>query len=165
MALLSGFSGQHAIRRIEAAALVPYPLAGDICINGVWVSEAQQNVRILDQAYDFSNGELTTRLVFTVEDHQAQVNVLTFCSRNQPTIVCQEITFEVDGACDVCMTAKVDLFGVEGVRFDTTEQLLARQSPPVMAVSSGRTPAVSLTVVSHMSPSCLGKGWQLPDRR
>ena len=84
MALFSGFSGQHAVRRIEAAALVPYPLAGDICINGVWVSEAQQNVRILDQVYNFSNGEITTRLVFTVEDHQAQVNVLAFCSRNLP---------------------------------------------------------------------------------
>jgi hypothetical protein len=26
MALLSGFSGRHPVRRIEAAALIPYPL-------------------------------------------------------------------------------------------------------------------------------------------
>jgi protein-glucosylgalactosylhydroxylysine glucosidase len=50
MALLSGFSGQHAVRRIEAAALIPYPLAGDICVDGVWMSEAPQNVRIIDVA-------------------------------------------------------------------------------------------------------------------
>jgi protein-glucosylgalactosylhydroxylysine glucosidase len=114
MALLSGFSGQHAIRKIEAAALVPYPLAGDICVDGVWLSEAPQNVRIIDQAYDFSTGELTSRLAFTVERRQAQVEILTFCSRDQPTIVCQEIVVEVDGACDACVIAKVDLFGVEG---------------------------------------------------
>jgi hypothetical protein len=50
MALLSGFSGQHAVRRIEAAALIPYPPAGDICVDGVWISEAPQNVRIIDVA-------------------------------------------------------------------------------------------------------------------
>jgi hypothetical protein len=50
MALLSGFSGQHAVRRIEAAALIPYPPAGDICVDGVWMSEAPQNVRIIDVA-------------------------------------------------------------------------------------------------------------------
>ena len=114
MALLSGFSGQHAVRRIEAAALIPYPLAGDICLDGVWLSEAPQNVRIIDQAYDFATAELTSRLAFTVENRQAEVKILTFCSRDQPTIICQEIAIEVDGACDACVTAKVDLFGLEG---------------------------------------------------
>jgi hypothetical protein len=53
MALLSGFSGEHPERKIEAAALAPYPLAGDICLEGVWMSDTPQSVRIIDQAYDF----------------------------------------------------------------------------------------------------------------
>ena len=63
MALLSGFSGEHPERKIEAAAFAPYPIAGDICLEGVWMSEAPQCVRIIDQAYDFSTAELTTRFI------------------------------------------------------------------------------------------------------
>jgi protein-glucosylgalactosylhydroxylysine glucosidase len=114
LALLSGYSGRHPVRGIEAAALIPYPLAGDICIDGVRLSEAPQNVRIIDQAYDFSTGELTSRLAFNVEDREAQVEILTFCSRYQPTIVCQEIGIEVDAACDASVSAKVDVCGIPG---------------------------------------------------
>ena len=32
MTLVSGFSGEHPERKIEAAALAPYPIAGDICL-------------------------------------------------------------------------------------------------------------------------------------
>jgi protein-glucosylgalactosylhydroxylysine glucosidase len=66
MALLSGFSGEHPERKIEAAAFAPYPVAGDICLEGVWMSDAPQCVRVIDQAYDFSTAELTTRLNFKV---------------------------------------------------------------------------------------------------
>jgi hypothetical protein len=38
MALLSGFSGEHPERKIEAGAFAPYPLAGDICVDGVSVA-------------------------------------------------------------------------------------------------------------------------------
>ena len=54
MALLSGFAGEHPERKIEAAAFAPYPLAGDICLEDVWMSDAPQCVRIVEQAYDFS---------------------------------------------------------------------------------------------------------------
>src|SRR5205085_7691631 len=51
MALVSGFAGEHPQRRIEAAAAAPYPLAGDVAINGVWLSDALHQVRDLEQAY------------------------------------------------------------------------------------------------------------------
>ena len=54
----------------------------------------------------------STPLALIVEGQQAQVEILTFCSRDQPTIVCQEIAMEVDGACDASVTAIVDLFGL-----------------------------------------------------
>src|SRR3954469_5037341 len=94
MTLLSGFSGQHPERKIEAAAFAPYPIAGDICLGGVWMSDASQHVRIVDQAYDFLTAELTTRLKFEVGDIQAKIVVMAFCSREQPTVVCQEISIE-----------------------------------------------------------------------
>jgi trehalose/maltose hydrolase-like predicted phosphorylase len=114
MALLNGFSGQHATRRIEAAAVAPYPLAGDVRLGGVWMSDAPQSVQIIDQAYDFATAELTSRLVFTVGDREARIEVLTFASRDRPTLVCQEIAIEVDAACDLGVRAEVDLSGLDG---------------------------------------------------
>ena len=35
MSLLSGFSGEHPEKKIEAAALAPYPIAGDVFLEGV----------------------------------------------------------------------------------------------------------------------------------
>lgn len=114
MTLLSGFSGEHPERKIEAAALAPYPVAGDICLDGVWMSEVPQCVRVVDQAYDFSTAQLTTRLDFKVKDRQAKVTVMAFCSREQPTVVCQEVAIEVDVPCDLRFRAKIVLSGIEG---------------------------------------------------
>ena len=114
MALLSGFSGEHPERKIEAAAFAPYPVAGDICLEGVWMSDAPQCVRVIDQAYDFSTAELTTRLNFKVGGRQAKIVVMLFCSREQPTVVCQEIAIDVDAASDLKVRARIDLSGIEG---------------------------------------------------
>ncbi len=108
MALLSGFSGEHPERKIEAAAFAPYPVAGDICLEGVWMSDAPQCVRVVDQAYDFSTAELTTRLNFKVGGRQAKIVVMSFCSREQPTVVCQEIAIDVDAASDLKVRARID---------------------------------------------------------
>ena len=44
MTLLSGYSGLHPGRQIEAAATAPYPLAGDVAIDGVWMSDVPERV-------------------------------------------------------------------------------------------------------------------------
>jgi len=51
-------------KEIEAAAAAPYPLAVNLAVNGVWLSDVPHLLTVLDQAYDFSNGELTSRLRF-----------------------------------------------------------------------------------------------------
>jgi hypothetical protein len=114
MALLSGFSGEHPERKIEAAAFAPYPIAGDICLAGVWMSDASQCVRVVDQTYDFSTAELTTRLNFTVSGRRATIVLMAFCSREQPTVVCQEIAIAIDAASDLKVRARIDLSGIEG---------------------------------------------------
>jgi hypothetical protein len=68
MALVSGLAGEHRERRIEAAAAAPYPLAGDVAINGVWLSDVPHQVWDLEQSYDFSTGELTSIFGFSATD-------------------------------------------------------------------------------------------------
>ncbi|HWU80729.1 MAG TPA: glycoside hydrolase family 65 protein, partial [Caulobacter sp.] len=114
MALVNGYAGEDPERRIEAAAPAPYPLAGDIAIGGVWMSDVPHQVADLEQAYDFACGELTSRFVFAAQGRRLDCSVLTFASREDPTLVCQEITLTVDGACDVQLRAGIATGGVLG---------------------------------------------------
>jgi trehalose/maltose hydrolase-like predicted phosphorylase len=114
MTLLSGYSGEHYERQIEAAAIAPYPIAGDIALDGLWLSDMPHQVSDLRQAYDFSAGELASRFTFQAESVKAQVDVLTFCSRADPTLVCQEVSITVDKACSLGVRAIVDASGADG---------------------------------------------------
>ncbi|HLK26197.1 MAG TPA: glycoside hydrolase family 65 protein [Caulobacteraceae bacterium] len=78
------------------------------------MSDTPQALRLLHQSYDFATAELTSRLAFTVGERTAEVEVLTFCSRDRPTIACQQVEIGVDGACDVEFRARVDTSGVSG---------------------------------------------------
>src|SRR5271166_2249328 len=64
LTLLSGYSGQHPQRLIEAIAVAPYPVAGDIQLAGVWLSDATYAVTVIDQPYDFATGEWMSRFEF-----------------------------------------------------------------------------------------------------
>jgi trehalose/maltose hydrolase-like predicted phosphorylase len=114
MTLISGYAGQHYERQIEAAAVAPYPLAGDLAIDGVWLSDAPHAVSDLEQAYDFSTGELTTKFAFEAEGKRAEVEVVTFASRCDPTLVCQEIAVTPRLACSLGLRAIVDAAGADG---------------------------------------------------
>ena len=114
MALVNGYAGQHPIRLIEAAAVAPYPLAGDIAIDGVWLSDRPYQVADLEQSYDFATAELTSWFTFAGAGHRVQCDVVTFASREDPTLVCQEVSFIADGACDLLVRATVDASGIAG---------------------------------------------------
>ena len=114
MALVSGFAGEHPERFIEAAATAPYPLAGDVAINGIWLSDAPNQVRDLEQAYDFATGELTSRFSFIASGVKARCEALTFASREDPTLVCQELSISVDSACDLQVKSMLDGANVPG---------------------------------------------------
>src|SRR5215217_8835474 len=112
--LVSGFTGTHPQVQIEAAAQAPYPVAGDISLNGTWLTTSPQQAEFVDQRYDFSCGELTTRFTFRGQGATGRAEVLTFCSRNEPTLVLQEIAWEVDQECDLTLRALVDPSKVHG---------------------------------------------------
>lgn len=114
MTLLSGYTGEHPERKIEAAAVAPYPLAGDVAIDQVWLSDIPHQARDFTQAYDFATGELTTRFQFEACGRLARIEVITFCSRSDPTLACQEVSVIVDGPCEVSIRAIIDASGCDG---------------------------------------------------
>jgi len=114
MALLSGYAGEHPERGIEAAACVPYPVAADIAIDGVWLSDVPSAVSGLEQEYDFSNGELTSRFRFAAAGKFVDLEVVTFCSREEPTLACQEIAVRPGQACSLKIRSVIDGHGIDG---------------------------------------------------
>ena len=114
LALISGYTGEDPDRRIEAIALAPFPVAADIQLSGVWLSDAPAALTVIDQTYDFASGELTSRFSFTADDITASISVLLFCSREEPSLVCQEITIELDSGTDLAVAAMIDGRGVDG---------------------------------------------------
>jgi len=114
LTLVSGYAGEHPIRRIEAAATAPYPVAGDVQVAGVWMSDALQQAIAVDQSYDFACGELTSRFEFAAGGVKARVQVITFCSRDMPCLVCQDIVVDVDGTGPLALKSIVDARHVDG---------------------------------------------------
>jgi hypothetical protein len=105
---MSGLAGVDPDKRVEGAPYIPYPLAGDLRVGSVWLSDAPQTVDQIEQRYDFSTGELHSRFRVHGAEAVATVEVVTFASRSQPTLVLQEIALGVSAACDVRVRAIVD---------------------------------------------------------
>src|SRR5579871_190256 len=114
LTLISGYTGEHPERRIEAIAVAPYPLAGDIELAGVWLSDSPHGVTVIDQVYDFEAGELRSRFKFTANGCTASIEVRLFCSRDEPSLVCQDIAVKVNRGVDLSLKALVDGRHVDG---------------------------------------------------
>ncbi|WP_206367572.1 glycoside hydrolase family 65 protein [Sphingomonas sp. HDW15A] len=114
VAIVNGFAGVHPERRIEAAAYVPYPLALDIGVGEAWLSHQPWAVDDLEQAYDFSTGELTSRFSLELMGNRLLVEVITLASRSHPALVLQETTIRSAKTAAIKLRAHVDPAGVRG---------------------------------------------------
>lgn len=114
VAVVSGLAAIQPQDKVEGFARGPYPFAGDIEVDREKLSARPDLLRFVSQEYDFSRGELLTRLRFVVGDVGADIEILSFCSRSRPTVVAQETTVRVDAACDLGLTAKLDPSGIDG---------------------------------------------------
>jgi trehalose/maltose hydrolase-like predicted phosphorylase len=114
MCMVSGFVGEHHEFRVEAAVAAPYPLSGDIALDGQWASDRTGVVDAVDQAYDFETAELTSRLAVTIGAVRADVEVVTFASRTHPTVACQEIVVTVSAACELELRLDTSRDGIRG---------------------------------------------------
>ena len=161
MALVSGFAGEHPERRIEAAATAPYPLAGDVAINGVWLSDTPHQVRDIEQSYDFSNGELISAFSFAATGVSLRCEVLTFASREDPTLVCQEVALTLEGACDVKVKSMVDATNVPGRALRQMRDTPGEDKPAydgtLLWESAGGLGRVGLAHVSEMLGGAAGE--------
>jgi protein-glucosylgalactosylhydroxylysine glucosidase len=118
LVIVNGFAGIDPTSGVEAFARAPYPVAGNVTVDDRSIADSPQCATLHEQAYDFSCGELRTRFRVDGGRVQAGVEVVTFCSRTQPTLVLQEVRVEVDHACDLKLTAGVDHVGVLGTHQD-----------------------------------------------
>ncbi|QNM82605.1 glycoside hydrolase family 65 protein [Sphingomonas sabuli] len=105
--IVNGVVGLDPERRIEAAAYVPFPLALDLAIDGARLSTQPFAASSLEQDYDFSAGELTTRVDVVLAERKLSLSVRTFCSRSHPHIVLQET--EIRSADNATLTVESGL--------------------------------------------------------
>lgn len=121
MCMISGFVGEHLRHGVEAAAAAPYPLSGDVALDGQRARDRTDAYKAVDQTYDFMTAELTSRLVVVIGDVSADIRIVTFASRTNPTIVCQEVQIAASKACTLELRLEL---GVDGVRGRTLERRL-----------------------------------------
>lgn len=153
MALVSGFSGEHHERHVEGAAAAPYPLAGDLCVDGVWMGDQIEAVEPVRQAYDFATGELTSRVVFRGAAVAVTLEIVTFCSRTHPTLACQEVRLSADAACEVIWRGKIEPGEVRGEllrrRLDTPGEPEPACDGVVLWGSLGRLSSCGLALLTE----------------
>jgi hypothetical protein len=131
VAVLNGLAAEHPVTQIECTPHAPYPLGGDLRVGAMRMSDHLPCVRFIDQHYDFSCGELTSRFAFAARDATATVEVLTFCSRTQPALVLQRVAVRVDRACELELSAKLDPRSVPGRWVRRYVELPGDDDPPV----------------------------------
>jgi trehalose/maltose hydrolase-like predicted phosphorylase len=114
VAIVNGLAAIDPVEKGEGFARGPYPIGGDLEIDGAKLSRLRGQAELVEQAYDFACGELTSRFRFRSGGTTATIEVLTFCSRSLPTVVLQEVQVRVDRPCRLVITAKVDPTGISG---------------------------------------------------
>jgi trehalose/maltose hydrolase-like predicted phosphorylase len=114
VAVLSGLAEVHPLAKVEGTGRAPYPLAGDVRVGGVRLSDFPDRVRSAQQRYDFATGELTSTFRFVTPEVTAEVEILTFCSRTHPTVAVQRVEVTVDRGCRLEVSARIDTNEVPG---------------------------------------------------
>jgi hypothetical protein len=113
-ALVNGLFGIQGVERIESYQPAPYPIGGDIRVGRIWLSQRPDFGFFKEQTYDFSCGELHSLFDFKVDAVTAHVEVITFCSRTQPTLMLQQVSVTVDQPCKLVLRGIMDTEGLPG---------------------------------------------------
>ena len=114
LAIVNGLAAVDPVEKGEGFARGPYPIGGEIELDGRKLSRVPDQVEFIEQRYDFSSGELTSRFAFRSDGTTATVDVLTFCSRSMPSVVLQEVRVRADRSARLTLVAKVDPTGIAG---------------------------------------------------
>ena len=131
LAIVNGLAAVHPVDDVEGFSRGPYPVAGDIALNGIKLSEHRERARFIEQRYDLSCGELRSRFAFEVGDVRADAEHLVFCSRTQPTLVLHELRVSVNADCELSITIAVDPTDVPGRYRDRDTRTPGAEKPAV----------------------------------
>src|SRR5262249_4075819 len=105
LCIVNGLTERDPVEDGEGFARAPYPLWGDVVVSGHGLSWHPEQASLVEQAYDFSCGELYTRFRFQPQSTAIQVEVLVFCSSSLPTVVRHEVPIWGYAECDVLITS------------------------------------------------------------
>ena len=119
--VVGGLAETDPLTGVEGTARAPYPLAGDVQIDGVHVRDFPAQVDHIAQQYDFTCGELISTFTFRTSGATGQVRIVTFCSRTHPTVAAQRVAIRVDRRCELQLAARVDTNDVPGRVIDLYE--------------------------------------------
>jgi trehalose/maltose hydrolase-like predicted phosphorylase len=125
-AMLNGYVERRRDIGIEAAAPLPYPIGLVIAVDGVSTRTKASASEALEQRYDFSAGELTSRYRIHGKQAAAECETVTFCSRTEPVMAVQRTTLRVDRPCRVIFAPEIDPDKVNA-------RVLERATPPDLA--------------------------------
>ena len=131
LAIVNGLAAIDPVEQGEGFARGPYPIGGDIELDGQQLSRLPRQSEFVEQRHDFSCGELSSRFRFRSGATTATVDVLTLCSRSLPTVVLQEVRVRVDQPCRLVVTAKLDPTGITG-RWRSRETSTPGAAEPVV---------------------------------
>lgn len=131
LCMVNGLVERDPVEDGEGFARAPYPLWGDVEVNGHALTWHPDQATLVEQAYDFSCGELRTRFIFKPESTAATVDVLVFCSRSLPTTVVQEVRVEVDAECDLVLCGGLNPAGITGQWLSRRTQTPGTDTPVV----------------------------------
>jgi trehalose/maltose hydrolase-like predicted phosphorylase len=131
LCVVNGLVERDPVEDGEGFAQGPYPLAGDIVVDGHGLAWHPELAALVDQTYDFSCGELRTRFVFRPQSTTARVEVLVFCSRSLPTLVAHEVRVEVDAECELALSSGLSPAGISGRWISRRTQTPGTDTPVV----------------------------------
>jgi trehalose/maltose hydrolase-like predicted phosphorylase len=114
LCMVNGLVERDPVEDGEGFARAPYPLWGDVEVDGHGLTWHPEQARLVEQAYEFGCGELRTRFVFRPQATGVHVEDLVFCSRSLPTLVVHEVAVEVDAECRLTLSGGLNPAGISG---------------------------------------------------
>jgi trehalose/maltose hydrolase-like predicted phosphorylase len=114
LCMVDGLVERDPVEDGEGFARGPYPLWGDVVVDGHALTSRPDRARLLEQSYDFATGELHTRFVFQPQSAGVTIEDVAFCSRTLPTLALHEVRVEVDQECDLVLSGGINHIGISG---------------------------------------------------
>lgn len=130
-AVVDGLASIWADEEVEGFARGPFPLAAEVSVNGCSLRGVQDRALLIEQAYDFSCGELHTAWEFRAPDATLRFRTVTYCSRSQPTLAVQETEIVVDQPCRLRISALVDTSDLPGTQRFRSQSIPGSGNPLV----------------------------------